>query len=235
MHKKTYLAGIVVLLAAALALAACSSPSAPAAPTADANAVYTQAAATVAANLTQDASKNPTDTPTFAPPTDTPTTVNALPAVTDTPSGSPNTTVTTTPLATGTQATATKSSSLLVPTATKASGPAPVTGDKAEWVSQGPTDGSSIPVSATFNVVYVLKNTGTTTWTTQYTLRFYAGDQMSSPKDTNITKVVKPGETVQIPFVMIAPSSAGKTHTIWAFSNADGVNFYYVTMDLVIK
>jgi len=237
MNLKSNLAGIVILLAAALVLAACGASPAPAAPTSDANAVYTQAAATVAANLTQAADKNPTETPTFAPPTETPTAVNAQSSPTLEQPGPGNATATNTPAAGAAQATATKLPGItLVPTATKVAGaPAPATGDKATWVSQGPNDGSSIPISATFNALYTLKNTGTTTWTTKYSLRYYAGDKMSSPNDTNLTKEVKPGETVSIPFLLIAPDSGGKTHTIWTLSNADGVNFYYVTMDLVIK
>jgi hypothetical protein len=237
MHKKIHLAGLAILLVAVLALAACSAPPAPPAPTADANAVYTQAAATVAANLTQSANQNPTETPTFPPPTETPTAMNAQPTSTLAQPGPDNTTKTTTPAANSTAVTATpKAGITLVPTATKAAGaPAPATGDKATWVSQGPNDGASIPISATFNAIYVLKNTGTTTWTTKYSLRYYAGDKMSSPNDTSLTKEVKPGETVEIPFLLIAPDSATKTHTIWTLSNADGVNFYYVTMDLVIK
>jgi hypothetical protein len=244
MYKKIHLAGLVILLVAVLALSACNAAPPPPAPTADANAVYTQAAATVAANLTQSANQNPAPTSTFPPPTETPTAINAQPSATLAQPGPGNTTQTatvaantnTTPAANTTVTATLKAGVTVVPTATKAAGaPAPATGDKAAWVSQGPNDGASIPVSATFNVIYTLKNTGTTTWTTKYSLRYYAGDKMSSPNDTSLTKEVKPGETVSIPFLLIAPDGATKTHTIWTLSNADGVNFYYVTMDLEIK
>jgi hypothetical protein len=236
MHKKTNLAGIIILLAAALVLAACSTPSAPAAPTADANAVYTQAAATVAANLTQSAVKNPTSTATPEPPTATPTQSKPTATATVQQANTSKTTQTTTPLAGATQPTATKAGAALVPTATKAAGAPPTaSGDKAIWVSQGPVDGATMPKSATFNVVYVLKNTGTTTWSKSYTFRYYAGDKLSSPTDLNLTKEVKPGDTVQILFYLIAPDSATKTHTVWVLTNDQGVNFYYVTMDLNIN
>jgi hypothetical protein len=249
MHKKTHLAGIVLMLVAALVLPACSGSPAPAAPTADANAVYTQAAATVGAQLTQSASNNPTPTPTFPPPTETPTAINSQPTATLQQPGPDNTTPTatlagnTTPAVTSTLAAGSKTATptlkpgtTLVPTATKAAvAPPAATGDKAAWVSQGPTDGSTIPISATFNVYYNLKNTGTTTWTKTYALRYFGGDKLSSPNDLNLTQEVKPGETVNIPFLLIAPDSAGKTHTIWALTNDQGVNFYYVTLDLNIK
>jgi hypothetical protein len=230
--KKKFLAGIVVLVTAAFVLAACATPDAPAAPTTDANAVYTQAAATVAAGLTQTAEKNPPPTATIAPPTATPTTI--IPTATQ--GGAVEATQAPTATQEGAaQPTATTAAGVTpVPTATKAGAPAPATGDKGEWVSQTPTDGTQVQKSATFNVTYVIKNTGTTTWTTNYKFRFYAGDQMSAPNDLNLTKEVKPGESAEITFKMIAPDSKKKTNSIWVLSNADGGNFCSVYLALEI-
>lgn len=238
MHKKTILAGTILLLATAFLLAACGAKNAPAAPTADANAVYTQAAATVAAGLTQAAEKNPTATSTVAPPTVTPAAENANPSPTVAQPGPGNETVTatqtgdTSPQTTATTAPA--SGATTVPTATKATGAAPSTGDKAEWVSQNPADKTKIQKSATFTMSYILKNTGKTTWTKNYALRFYAGNQMSSPAGTNLLKEVKPGETVEITFSLIAPDSPGKTSSVWVMSTDQGVNFYSVNLELEI-
>jgi hypothetical protein len=252
MHKKISLAGIIVILSAALLLAACSGSKSPAAPTGDANAVYTQAAATVSAGLTQTAAKNPAPSATPAPPTATATTESKAPTptieqpgpsnqatATKTPAGGIQPTATkaagTQPTATkaaGTQPTATKSS--LIPTATKAAAPPPATGDKGLWVSQSPVDKTKIQKSATFTMTYVIKNTGTTTWTTKYALRFYAGSQMSGPNDTNLIKDVPPGESAVITFTMVAPDTAGNTSTVWVLTNADGANFYSVNLDLAI-
>jgi hypothetical protein len=240
MHKKKSLAGLIILLGAALLLAACSSPSSPAAPTGDANAVYTQAAATVSAGLTQTAQKNPAPTETPAPPTATATVTSQPPTATIEQPG-PNTAATATkagdtqPTATkagNQQVTATKSN--VVPTATKPAAPPLATGDKATWVSQSPADKTKIQKSATFTMTYVIKNTGTTTWTTNYALRFYAGSQMDSPKDINLLKDVPPGESATITFTLIAPDTAGNTNTVWVLSTADGANFYSVTLDLEI-
>ena len=62
--------GLSVILAAAFILAACQQAT-PVAPTMDANAIYTQAAATVAAGLAQTQASQPSSTP--APATATPT------------------------------------------------------------------------------------------------------------------------------------------------------------------
>ncbi len=251
MHKKTSLAGIIFLLGAALLLAACSGSTSPAAPTGDANAVYTQAAATVSAGLTQSAAKNPAPTATPAPPTATATTAAKAPTATIEQPG-PNNQATATldpskPTATksagGVQPTATKAGgtpqstatkSSLVPTATKAVAPPAATGDKGLWVSQSPADKTKIQKSATFTMTYVIKNTGTTTWTTKYALRFFAGSQMNSPTDTNLLKDVPPGESAVITFTLIAPDTAGKSSTVWVMANGDGANFYSVTLDLEI-
>jgi hypothetical protein len=230
MHKKTILAGTFILLAAVLVLSACGTKAPPAAPTADANAVYTQAAATVSAGLTQAAEKNPTATP--APPTATPTNVNEKPSPTVAQPGPGAETATATLEAGVTpQATATTAGATAVSTATKAAGATAAVSDKAEWVAQSPPDKVKIQVNATFNMKFVMKNTGKTTWTKRYALRYYAGP-ISAPKDINLTKEVKPGETVEILFVLVAPDTAKKENlNIWVLSTDQGVNFSTVTLD----
>lgn len=227
--KKNVLAGIAALILVTLVLAACSAPETPAAPTADANAVYTQAAGTVAAGLTQTAEKNPTATP--LPPTNTPTMIasSATPTQNGAAAASPTTD------AAQPTATLAAAASTPVPTATKAAGaPAPAAPDKAEWVSQSPADNTNVPKNATFTMTFVLKNTGTTTWTKNYMFRYYAGDRMDSPKDLNLTQEVKPNDSIEITFTLIAPSEKKTTNSVWVLSNADGQNFYSVFLKLEI-
>ncbi len=236
MFKKKIQAGTFILLAVAMLLSACSAEKTPpAAPTGDANAVYTQAAATVSAGLTQAAAKNPTATPTLAPPTSTPTAINAQPSptVAQPGPGDGTPTVTVTP-STGSnlQATATSAGATKVPTATKAAGAPPAVADKALWVSQSPPDKTKVQVSSTFNMTFVLKNVGKTTWTKQYSLRYYAGP-MSSPNSINLTKEVAPGESVEITFELVAPDTASEYNNIWVLSTDQGVNFSVVTLDLI--
>jgi len=238
------MAGFVILLAAALVMAACTPGSdSPAAPTGDANAVYTQAAATVSAGLTQTAEKNPAPTQTPVPPTATAQSepATATPTVQQPgPSNQPTATTaagaaqpTATKAAGAAQPTATKAG-VVIPTATKQAAPPAATGDKAEWVSQSPADKTKIQKSATFTMTYVLKNTGTKTWTKNYALRFYAGSRMDSPADTNLLNDVAPGENAVITFTLIAPDAPGETNTVWVLTNADGVNFYSVNLVLTI-
>ncbi|WP_322510110.1 NBR1-Ig-like domain-containing protein [Anaerolinea sp.] len=224
MLKKQIIAGLAVLLLATMSLVACQQAT-PAAPTLDANAVYTQAAQTVAAGIAQTEAAKPSPTP--LPPTFTPTPTmiqpTATPELTGTPAAgtpqpSPTGAVGLTPL----------------PTNTLAAPPAQTTGDKAEWVSQSPADGTQIKKGEKFLVKYVLKNTGTTTWTTKYTFRYYAGDKMGSPNDLNLTKEVKPKDTVEIVFELTAPDKTGKTNTIWVLTNDQGINFYSVYLSIEV-
>ncbi len=228
MLKSKVKAGGLVIMAAAFLLAACQSAT-PVAPTLDANAIYTQAAATVAAGLAQTQASQPSATP--QPPTFTPTsTIDLTPSATLPVPGAGTVTATFLP---GTPS-PTAGTGVIVPSATKPAGGQPSVADKAEWVSQSPADKTQITKGTDITVKFVLKNVGTTTWTPKYTFRYYAGDKMGSPNDLNLTKDVKPNETVEITFLMTAPSTKGTTNTIWVMTNADGINFYSVYMELEI-
>jgi len=57
---------------------------------------------------------------------------------------------------------------------------------------------------------------------------------LGSPNDLNLLKDVKPNETVEILFEATAPAEKTNTNTIWVLSNADGINFYSVFLDLEV-
>lgn len=65
-------------------------------------------------------------------------------------------------------------------------------------------DNASFKQGEKFNKVWRIKNTGTCTWTEQYTLVFYDGDQMSAPDSTPLS-VTRPGDTLDIAVDMVAP------------------------------
>ena len=64
--------------------------------------------------------------------------------------------------------------------------------------------------------------------------RFFGGEQMGAPNDLNLLKEVKPGESVEILFKMIAPDTKKNTETVWVLTNAEGQNFYNVFLKLEI-
>lgn len=124
------------------------------------------------------------------------------------------------------------------PTATSAS-----TGDAAEWVSQDPADNSSISIGTNFQIIWTVKNTGITTWTTDYLYRFYTSDQpgvhlhVPGNDSYRLTKDVPPGEQIDLVVDAIAPNSPIKVKNTWVLTNADGVNFYpvYITINVVVQ
>lgn len=201
--------GGVILLSAMLvvSLAACSGKNAT--PTLSPEMVYTQAAQTVAAGLTQTAVLMPTatSTPTL-PPTNTPSPTRALSA---TVAGS------TTPV------------TLVSPT--KSTGP-----DKAVWVAQTPGDGTVFTPGEDFTLVWTVKNTGTSTWNTGYQLRFFLGDPSLrfAASDIKLPKEVKPNESVDLSLWMEAPHNPGDYTTIWVLTNDQGGNFYTLTLTLKV-
>lgn len=225
MTKKHTLVGLITLAVASLLIVACSGPqSTPEIPTVDANAIYTQAAETVQAGYALTEAAKPTTEPTNTPePTNTmePDMSTGLTATADAvmqPVAGDATAQPTQPVTTP----------VILPTATSAvvAPPPQATGDKAELTGQSPSDGVTLQKNESFTMTLVLKNVGTTTWSTAYTLVFFAGDKMGSPNDFNMPHEVKPGETVRLIFDMKASDTTGKKRTIWALRNADGVNFY---------
>jgi len=198
------------LLATVILTAVLAGCGGKATPTTSPEMVYTQAAETVAAGLTQTAILMPTstNTPTLQPtntqaPTNTPTVTLAV-----------TTTVAT--LNTG--------------------GTKPTVPDKAEWIGQTPGDGTTFTPGEDFTLTWSVKNTGTTTWTTSYMLRFYLGDSTLrfAAADIKFPKEVKPNESVDISLKMEAPHNTGDYTTIWVLTTADGANFYPLTFNLKV-
>ncbi|MEW6503113.1 MAG: NBR1-Ig-like domain-containing protein [Chloroflexota bacterium] len=197
-----------VLLLGLLLLSACSRSEA--APTTDPALIFTQAAETVAAGLTQTAASLPTATPTLTlPPTNTPEPTQAV---------SPTSAVSPTPT--------------LPPTATR-----PSVADRADFVTQSPLDGTVMYPEQPFTLTWTVKNSGTTTWTTAYQVRYFLSDPALrfGASDIRFPKEVKPNENVDLVLSMKAPAKAGDYRTIWVLTNADGQNFFTLTLDIKVS
>jgi hypothetical protein len=87
-------------------------------------------------------------------------------------------------------------------------------------------------------MTWTLKNIGTTTWTSDYLVRFFASDKAGVKLHTGndnqkLNKTVKPGETVDISMAMKAPSSEMTVKNAYVLTNTDGVNF--MAFDIQIK
>jgi len=198
----------LLLISLTLITASCSSVEST--PTLNPEAVYTQAAQTVQAGLTQTAALMPTNTATVTPvPTSTAT---ATPEVSPTTAASPANTI--------------------APTIPQSS-----TADKASWVSQNPADGTVVYPGQEFTMVWTVKNIGTTTWNSNYQLRYYLTDATLrfSASDIKFPREVKPGENVDLAVNMKAPATGGDYTTIWVMTNDHGVNFYTLTLSIKVS
>jgi hypothetical protein len=209
MNKKLIQRAGVFVVTLLLVLSACL----PASPTPnnlpDTGALYTQAAQTVAVQLTLAAGQTavaqltqvasaPTQQPappTNAPPADTPTPTQEPPTPTPTPTQEPPT-------------------------------PTPRPCDWAEFVGDVTVkDGSVFQPNADFTKTWRLKNIGTCNWTGEYDLVFVSGDQLDAEKAVPLDERVRPGETIDLSVDLVAPEDPGEYLGRWQLRNAEGKLF----------
>lgn len=86
-------------------------------------------------------------------------------------------------------------------------------------------DGTKIVAGNNFTKTWRLRNSGSCTWDTRFDIGFVDGTQMTSGKVWDLTKEVKPGETVDITVEMTAPSTVGSYQANFQMINANGVKF----------
>jgi hypothetical protein len=164
-------------------ITACGA-AAPAVPTVDPGAIYTMAAATVQAQLTQVAAQNPTAVPATA----------TQPVPTQKPTVAPTFEIAvqpTSPFA----AMPTLANGLNPNLAPTPGQPAGLKfGDWAEFQYNIPADGTVFAPGIPFQMEVGLKNVGSVTWTTDYSLVYDGGTQMSGVTKIPLKVAVKPGE-----------------------------------------
>lgn len=179
------------------------------APTPDTDALYTQAAQTVSAQLTQAAAQaTPTSEPAVTEPAATET---EAPAPTDTqvPPTSTPTPVPPTPTP-------------VPPTPT----PTPIPCNWAQFIEDVTVkDGTVFTPNSVFTKTWRLKNIGTCTWTRDYRLEFDSGERMDGPRAVSMPKNVNPGETVDLTVELVAPREPGRYRGYWRLSTPAGVPF----------
>jgi hypothetical protein len=66
---------------------------------------------------------------------------------------------------------------------------------------------------------------GTSTWTAAYLFRFYTGNAFGAPQEILLGQEVPPGESVDIPIQMTAPTTVGEYRSDWVMSNEVRSNF----------
>ncbi|MCU0485583.1 MAG: NBR1-Ig-like domain-containing protein [Anaerolineales bacterium] len=211
MHKRSLT--IFLFLILSLGLVACGAKT-EATPTTDPAAVYTAAAETASVRLTQMAAQ----TPSPLPETATPTLDLTMTAAAQTQSA----------LLTQTTAVGTPT-----PTATLAV----ITGtDRSLFVSETVPDGTDFAPNTAFVKTWRLRNSGTSTWTTDYYLVFISGDQMGGPATQRLPVSVAPNAEIDLAVNLVAPAQAGRYRGYWKLMNSAGKLFddpFYVEIDVI--
>lgn len=186
-----------LLMSLTLVLSACNLPSAQPTEQTNLNAVFTAAAQTVVAKLTQDSLLNPVTSPaTIAPP------ANGLDVATATTLSSPAVISTAMPVLTA------------APTSIC---------DAAQFVTDVTIpDGTLLNSGATFVKTWRLKNIGTCTWNSSYTLVYDSGSAMGGPPSLPLTGMVAPGASVDVSVNLQAPTADNTYRGFWGLTNASG-------------
>lgn len=190
---------MIGILIGALSLASCNLPVAEQTPAVSAaDQLYTAAAQTVSARLTQGAVQStPQVGQTPSPQTPQPAAVTATPTITLT----------------------TQPPVVINPTATQAC-------DRVSFVSDvSVSDGTNFAPGAAFVKTWRLKNDGSCTWTTGYALVFDHGNAMNGPSAILLPSSVAPGQTIDISVNLVAPTAAGSYRGYWTLRNTAGLVF----------
>ena len=134
-----------------------------------------------------------------------------------------------------TAATQQESSNTPVPTNTTAASNTQQTGatntsvpcNRASFVSDVTIDdGTSITVNKAFTKTWKLKNVGSCTWTSGYSVIFDSGDKMGGPDSQQLTNgTVLPGQTIDLSINLTAPSSTGTYKGNWKLKDPNGEVF----------
>jgi hypothetical protein len=87
-------------------------------------------------------------------------------------------------------------------------------------------DNTQITAGSTFVKTWQLKNNGSCTWTSGYTVVFSSGDAMSGPPSAQLTNgTVPPGSTIDVSVTLIAPTTPGTYKGNWRLRNTGGTLF----------
>ncbi len=100
--------------------------------------------------------------------------------------------------------------------------------DEASYVADVTIpDATVIQPGDTFVKTWRVRNTGTTSWSTDYALRFSSGDRMDGPDSVPVPREVKPGDVVELSVRLKAPTQSGRHRSAWKLSNARGTLLDY--------
>ncbi len=108
--------------------------------------------------------------------------------------------------------------------------------DKALYLGQEPQDGSHVNRESEFDVVWELQNAGTTTWTRDYSLRYFSNTNFTKQTRNRwrLPKEVAPGESVKCFVDAVAPAEPGTYTMAMVLGNGNDENFMIVDVKIIV-
>ena len=98
--------------------------------------------------------------------------------------------------------------------------------DHCQWLYNYPQDGSGYYVGVDkFLVDWGIFNNGSSTWGTNYTLRWVGGTEIYGNADIPLSSTVQPGGKIELYIRAFPPQTPGKYITYWALYNDSGQDF----------
>jgi hypothetical protein len=107
--------------------------------------------------------------------------------------------------------------------------PPPAAGEQAcmsaSLESETIPDGTIMMPGQQFTKIWRIKNTSSCTWTTSYKIVFWDGEVMGGGYVYNFPQQALPGDTVDVPLVLTAPSAEGNYTSSWKLQTPGGASF----------
>jgi hypothetical protein len=97
--------------------------------------------------------------------------------------------------------------------------------DKAKFIDETIPDGSVFKPGESFVKTWTLVNSGTCTWTPDYGLVFFNGEQMDGTSPSPIGQAIPPNEKIQLFLPLTAPMNLGEYQGFWKLRNTHGQDF----------
>ena len=109
-------------------------------------------------------------------------------------------------------------------------------GNKATFDSQTPVDGTHFSPGTNFDIHWYLLNSGTTTWSTDYTLRFFSGDNFTKPGKNRwgLLRDVPPNAIGDCVIDAVAPSKPGTYTMAVVLGDENDQNFMVVDITIIV-
>lgn len=96
---------------------------------------------------------------------------------------------------------------------------------KASLVGETVPDGTILKPGEQFTKTWKIQNDSTCTWSTSYKIVFWDGDVMGGGYVYNFPQQALPGDTVDVPLVLTAPSTDGTHKSSWKLQTPGGSTF----------